>query len=138
MDPVTAAIVAAVTSGVVSGAAEVSKQGVVDAYKALKSLIGRKYGSAGKVMKAVRDFEGEPTFEPYIVVLERRVAEEGVDKDQTVVQAAEVLLKRLEEVQSGPRIVRIRQTVRGDQNAVVGAFGKAVVIAERSGGSEDD
>ena len=61
-----------------------------------------------------------------------------MDKDQTVVQAAEVLLKRLEEIQSGPHIARIRQTVRGDQNAVVGAFGKAVVRIERSGRSEDD
>jgi hypothetical protein len=46
VDPITAAIVAAISSGM----AEVGKEGVLDAYKALKSLLSRKFGSHSKVI----------------------------------------------------------------------------------------
>ena len=55
---------AALAAGVASGAGEVGKKVVVDAYGALKTAIKKKYGGESKIAQAVSAVEDEPEFKP--------------------------------------------------------------------------
>jgi hypothetical protein len=55
MDPITAAIVAALAAGLT----EVGKNAVMDTYTGLKSLLKKKFGEDSKVVKAKADQDPE-------------------------------------------------------------------------------
>ena len=49
MDPISAAIIAAVTAGLVKGAGDVGQKVLVDAYEGLKNLLVRRFGHRSEV-----------------------------------------------------------------------------------------
>ena len=110
MDPVTAAIVAAVTAG----AAKVATEVVPDLYNSLKALLKSKFGEQNAVSKAVDEVEADPESAGQKLVLEERVRKAGADKDADLVAAAKKLLEQLETQPGGARIV---QTATGNYNA---------------------
>src|SRR4051812_47096508 len=86
MDPVTLAIVTAVTAGVVSGAGDagkqvvadvygVGKQAIVDAYNKMKELIHRKFGNKSKLAQAIEYLETEPGLALNQQMVQHRVEE---------------------------------------------------------------
>jgi hypothetical protein len=87
MDPVTAAIIAAV--------AKVGEQVVLDAYSGLKHLISGRFGDSG-VSKRMDDLEAEPESKGRQIVLEEEIVKAGIDKDPAVLEAAEALRALLE------------------------------------------
>ncbi len=60
MDPITSAIVAALSAGAVSGLTDASKMAVTDAYQMLKGLLTRKFGASSKVVQAIDHLEAKP------------------------------------------------------------------------------
>lgn len=110
MDPVTAAIVAAVAAGAVKVATDV----VPDLYKGLKALLKRKFGEENAVSKAVDEVEAEPESAGQKILLEERVKKARADQDADIVAAAKKLLEQLEAQPGGAHIV---QTVTGNYNA---------------------
>ncbi len=81
MDPITLAVVAAVTAGV----AKVGEQAITDAYAALKELLKRKFGAESKVMKAAEEVEANPqsksrpaTLSEEVVVRSQRILHKQV------------------------------------------------------------
>jgi hypothetical protein len=46
MEPITTAIIAALTAGAASGLTEAAKKSISDAYSGLKTLIKKKFGGA--------------------------------------------------------------------------------------------
>jgi hypothetical protein len=60
MDPITAAIVAALTAGAVSAVTKVGQEVIADAYSELKELLVKKFGSKSKVIKAMKELEASP------------------------------------------------------------------------------
>ena len=101
MDPITGAIIAAVTAGVASGATEVGKKVIVDAYTTLKIAIEKKFGQDSKIAEAVATVEEEPGFEPNQQALAGRVEQEDADEDEELQQLAQELLRVLEETPQG-------------------------------------
>jgi internalin A len=101
MDPITGAIVAALAAGVASGAGEVGKKVVVDAYSALKAAIKKKYGTESKVAQAVTAVEEEPDFEPNQQALAGRVEQVDAAEDPELQELAQKLLEALEETSRG-------------------------------------
>jgi hypothetical protein len=101
MDPITGAIVAALAAGVASGAGEVGKKVVVDAYGALKAAIKKKYGAESKVAQAVAAVEDEPDFEPNQQALAGRVEQVDAADDPELQELAQKLLEALEETSRG-------------------------------------
>ena len=91
MDPITAAIVAALSSGM----AEVGKEGVLDAYKALKSLLSRKLGPHSQVVKAVDALEHNPSSQARTAVLQEEVAKAKADQDPDLRSAAYSLYQQV-------------------------------------------
>ena len=113
MDPITVAIVAALSAGAVSGATKVTEQAISDAYGKLKDLLGRKYGGKSKVVKAVKELETNPKSEARKAVLKEEVTAAKADKDKDLLKSAQALLKTIKAKPGGEQIV---QMAMGDQN----------------------
>ncbi|MBB5913119.1 hypothetical protein BJY24_001986 [Nocardia transvalensis] len=123
MDPnvVVAAIAAAVSAGATAGLTDTAKAAVADAYKVLKGVLARKYGSVDVVM-----VEAKPASLARQDVLEAELVEAGADGDdelrgaaeqvlrvvhQYVPQAAELVGVKLTRVKAGElKIARIKAT----------------------------
>jgi hypothetical protein len=121
MDPITAAMVAAIGAGVVSGATEVGKKVVVDAYDALKAALGQRFGVEGKIARAIADLEEEPDFAPNQEALAGRVAQAQAADDPQLRQLAQALLEALESTPEGKEAMSKYQIdATGAQIGVVG------------------
>lgn len=127
MDPVTLAIVAAVTAGITAGAGKVAEKAVLDAYEGLKGLIKKKFGGDSKVPKAIVDLEDDPDFEPYQEGLKQRIEVAKVHKDPEILKAAQVLLDLLQDKPAGAQAIQHVQNVYGDYSAAAGPYGTATV-----------
>ena len=114
MDPITLAIVAAVTAGVT----KVGEQAITDAYAGIKELLKRKFGSESKVVKAVEDVEANPDSKSRPATLSEEVRASKADQDAEIMKAAEILLAKLKDTAAGQTIVN--QTVTGNQNIFSG------------------
>jgi hypothetical protein len=130
MDPVTLAIVAAITAGVTAEGPKVVEKAILDAYEGLKSLIKGK-SSDQKVPKAIADVETEPEFKPYQEALKQRIETAQVNKDPEVLTAADTLLKLLKDKPTGAQAIQHVQTVYGDYSAAAGPYGTATVNVGR-------
>jgi hypothetical protein len=95
MDPITAAIVAALAAGVAKSASTVGESVLVDGYTALKALLKKKFGGESKLLKAVDDLEDKPDSEGRRLTLKEEVKEARVDDDLQIRQAAQALLDDL-------------------------------------------
>ena len=118
MDPITLAIIAAVTAGVTAGAGKVAENAIVDAYEGLKNLIKRKFGNDEKLPKAIKDVENEPDFKPYQEGLRQRIEASALAKDPETLKAAKSLLELLKNKPAGAEAIQNIQNVYGDYNAV--------------------
>ena len=124
MDPITIAIVAALTVGAASGVTEVAKDAIVDSYQALKGLIRRKFGGKGAVVQSLEVLEAKPD----AVGRQQTLSEEFIDarvvQDPEIAQAAQQLLDLVQKQPGGERHI---QQVTGNYNAVVQGRGNATV-----------
>jgi hypothetical protein len=91
VDPVTAAIVAAVATGLTSGVKKIGENVVTDAYNALKSALQRKFGSDKKLVKAIKAVEEKPDSEAKQRALEARMVKHHVEYDPELLRLAENL-----------------------------------------------
>jgi hypothetical protein len=93
MDPITAAIVAALPAL----AADLAKSSVKDAYAALKALIRRKWGNTSGVAKAVDDLETDPGSAHRAAVLSDQLASTRAVEDPDIMKALAALRAELKE-----------------------------------------
>jgi hypothetical protein len=125
MDPITAAIVAALAAGVVSGTTKVGEQVISDAYNQLKDLLKKKFGAKSKVVTAVKDLEANPRSSARKEVLKEEVAVAKADKDQELLQLAQSLIKNIKALPGGTQIV---QSAIGDQIVQIAGDGNVVTV----------
>ena len=125
MDPITAAIIAALTTGAVSGVTKVAEQTISDAYGKLKELLGKKFGAKSKVVKAVKDLEANPKSEARKAVVKEEVTAAKADKDADLLKAAQTLLKTIKAKPGGEQIV---QMAMRDQNIQIAGDGNVVTV----------
>jgi hypothetical protein len=119
MDPITTAIVAALTAGVVSGSTQVGQKVISDAYEALKALIKKKYGEKSEVVKAVENLEARPDSTGRKATLQEEVGAAKVDQDTEVIKASQALLERLKDYPGG-------------ENHIQTAIGSYIAQADRA------
>jgi hypothetical protein len=110
MDPITAAVVAAV--------AKLAEPAIRDGYEALKSLIGRKFGEESRLVAAVDALEAQPASSARRAVLEEEVAAAGAASDPEVLRTVEAVLELARAGSLGQQAVQ--QTVEGDRNVFSG------------------
>jgi len=125
MDPITTAILAAVSAGAIAGVTKVGEQAIVDAYVKLKELLGKKFGTKSKVVKAVKDLEANPKSAARKEVVKEEVATAKADQDKELLQAAQALIKNVKALPGGTQII---QTAIGDQNIQIAGDGNTVNV----------
>src|SRR5215831_6761666 len=102
MDPITTAIVSALSVGALSGLTETSKAAISDAYARLKTLLTKKFGGESEVVHAVDAVEAKPESAGRQATLQEEVATAKADQDQEVAQALLQLLQASEA--GGPHV----------------------------------
>src|SRR5579859_2692423 len=111
MDPITAAIVAAVSAGAIAGLTDMSKTALTDTYARLKALLTKKFGRESDVVQAVEQVEAKPASEARKATLAEEVAAVKADQDSELLQIAQALLQVL---QSSPEHAGHIQTATGN------------------------
>jgi tetratricopeptide (TPR) repeat protein len=124
MDPVTTAILAALSAGAIGGITEMSKTAITDTYQKLKGLLTNKFGPTSKVVRAVDALEEEHDSKGRQLTLQEQIAQVKADQDQELLQVAQSLLH---EVRSQPGGERSIQSIMGNYNAQV--YGNRLPIA---------
>jgi len=112
MDPLSL-IVTALLAGASAGMAEVTTEGVKDAYQALVSRLRRSFAGRAQAETALVEYEKNP--EVWETPLRHELARVGADKDEELVAAAQDLLARIdpEQAQAGRFNVQIDGNVQG-------------------------
>lgn len=119
-DPVTAAVLAAISAMALTGGNEVAKRAVGDAYEALKGLLKRKLGG-GEAVEAVEKLEKSPDSAGRKQIVSEELAAVKVDDDAELVAAAEQVMMKVRELEPGQR------------QHVMQAVGSYIAQADRGG-----
>jgi len=124
MDPITAAIVAALAAGAIAGTTEVGKNVLVEAYNALKARLKQKLGEQSRVVKSVEFLEESHDSEASKALVHEAVVAAKADQDQDLQQAAQAVLAQVRAQPGGAHYI---QNVTGDYNASAQGGGDATV-----------
>ncbi len=124
MDPITSAIVAAVSAGAIGGLTEVGKTVLTDAYGKLKALLVKKFGKESEVVQAVEQVEAKPASEARQATLAEEVAAVKADQESELLQVAQALLQVLP---SSPEHAQHLQTATGNYIAQADRASRASV-----------
>ncbi len=119
-DPVTAAVLAAISAMALTGGNEVAKRAVGDAYEALKGLLKRKLGG-GEAVEAVEKLEKSPDSAGRKQIVSEELAAAKVDDDAELVAAAEQVM------------IKVRELEPGQRQHVMQAVGSYIAQADRGG-----
>jgi len=137
MDPVTAAIIAALSAGATSGATDAAKKAIVDGYEGLKGLLKKKFGSNSKTADAVEKFQDTPDSPKRKESLAQELKAVNASTDPELLRAAESLLELIKAPPRGQQT--IQQLAQGTGIAqVVGSGTATVTISGEPGKRSDD
>lgn len=130
MDPITAAIVAALSAGALSGLTETSKTAITDAYQTLKGLLAKKFGSKSQVVQAVDHLEAKPESANRQGGLAEELIALQAERDNEILAAAKHLLTLAQPQQAvaGKYTIQnnapVQGQVIGDSNTITQQFGE--------------
>ena len=93
MDPITAAIIAALSAGAASGVTDVTKRAVVEGYESLKTLLKKRFGSYSRAADAIDKFEDTPDSPKRQETLAHEMKTVDAAGDPQLLQAAQALLE---------------------------------------------
>lgn len=96
MDPITAAIVAAISAGAVGGLTEMSKTILTETYSRLKDLLIKKLGKESEVVQAVEQVEAKPGSQARQALLAEEMAAAQADQDSELQEVARALQQALD------------------------------------------
>ena len=121
MDPITTAIVAAVSPGLSKGITDAGKKAVLDAYNGLKKIISSKFGRDSQVSKAIAELEAEPDSKGRQTILLEQVVATKADQDSKILEITQELIKALNTTEAGRKaIAKFQIDAKDVQVAVVG------------------
>ncbi len=116
MDPLTI-ILTALTAGAAAGGQAVVSNTIKDAYNGLKALIQRKFAGKPSAEVALTEHETDP--QTWAAPLKKALAQEQVDQDQAILQAAQQLI---DQIKAQP----------GGEQHIQNAIGSNIAQADRS------
>jgi hypothetical protein len=130
MDPITTAIVAALSAGAIGGLTETSKTAIVDAYNAFKAILIKKFGAKSDVVQAIDRLEAKPESVGRQETLQEELVTVNAEQDQEVLAAAKQVLALVHAQQAGLGKFTIQnnalvqgQTI-GDHHTITQHFGE--------------
>jgi hypothetical protein len=96
MDPITTAIITALSTGALSSLTEVSKTVITDAYTQIKALLASKFGTTSDVVHAVEQVEAKPDSAGRRAMLQEEITAVKADQDPDLLRTAQTLLHLLQ------------------------------------------
>ncbi|MCQ3976999.1 MAG: hypothetical protein DPW09_26515 [Anaerolineae bacterium] len=115
MDPFTSTIIGAIIGGIVSG---ITDKVAGETYQYLKTKLS-KLDKDGEMVKAIDNVEKEPNSESYIKALEKRIEAIEANKNPEVIETAQILLNRIENIY-GDKYVS--QTIQDNKGIITGPY----------------
>jgi hypothetical protein len=134
MDPVTTAIIAALSAGASSATTEVAKKAISDGYEGLKGLLQKKFGGDSDVVVAVEKLEGKPDSAGRQQVVAEELSATGADADAELLGAATTLLDQIKSQLGGTHI----QIAHGRNIAQADRGSTAIVTVAGWQGEKDE
>jgi hypothetical protein len=136
MDPVTTAIVAALSAGAASGATDAAKKAILEGYEGIKALLKKKFGDKADLTEAVDKLEANPTSEGRRVTLQEELKSANAASDPELLRTAQSLLELVKDLPQGQQ--HIQQVARGTGIAQAsGGSTSSVSISGRIGRKEE-
>ena len=129
MDPITTAIVAALSAGTISGLTEVSKTATTDAYNTLKALLIKKFGAKSEMAQAIDRLEANPELIGHQETLQEEIVTDNAEQDHEVLAAAKHVLALVHPQQAvvskftTQNIAPVQGQNIGDHNTIMQQFG---------------
>jgi len=121
MDPISTAIIAAVSAGVASGMTAVGKEAILDAYKGIKSAIKAKFGKDNNISKTITDLEADPKSKGRQLLLAEHIATVEANQDPDILKVAQKLTEALQSTETGRKaIAKLQIDARNVQLGVNG------------------
>ncbi|MCL6752885.1 hypothetical protein KBT16_18685 [Nostoc sp. CCCryo 231-06] len=103
MDPITTAIVTAVSTGL-------AKDIVVGSYNAFKSALKKKFGDKSDLVNAVEQLEKKPDSEARKAIVQEEVTTAKVNDNPDILKLAEDLLDKVKKQPGGQEMINQIQT----------------------------
>jgi hypothetical protein len=117
VEPITTAIVAAVTAGIT----DIGQKAFGVTCQGLKDPIKSKFGQDNKVSKAIAELEENPESKERQTILAESIVQEKADRDPELIHLAQQSVRALEETEQGRQAVAKYQIdARGAQIGVTG------------------
>ena len=124
MEPITAAIIAALTAGAASGLTEATKKAINDGYSGLKALISKKLAGKGDIIDAIGKLEAKPESPGRQQTLDEELKAANASADPELSAAAQSLLELIKAMPHGEQHIQnavgtgIAQADRGSTASV--------------------
>ncbi len=109
MDPVSLAIISALSAGAASGLTDTTKKAIVDGYEGLKALLKKKFGSNSEVADAIEKLQAKPNSSGRSQTLEEELKAVNADKELQLRSAADSLLQLIKALPQGAQHIQIAQ-----------------------------
>ena len=106
MEPITAAIIAALTAGAASGLTEAAKKAISDGYSGLKALINKKFGGKSDVTDAIEKLQAKPESPGRQQTLTEELKTANASADSELVSAAQSLLELIKSLPQGEQHIQ--------------------------------
>lgn len=120
MDPITLAIIAAISAGVTGGVTSVGKEAIVDAYHGIKNFLKARFGNDSDVVQAIDKLETKPDSKGQRQVVEEEVLAVKAHEDPVILKAAQEMIELIKAAPGGEKHI---------QNAI----GSYIAQADRGG-----
>lgn len=116
MDPITTAIVAALSAGAASAITDTTKTAITDGYNKLKGLLTKKFGANSDVVQAIAQLEAKPESANRKGMVQEEIAAVKIMQDDEILAAAKHLLTLVQPQQAGQGKITLHQdhaTIQG-------------------------
>jgi hypothetical protein len=107
MDPVTVAIIAALSAGATSGVTDAAKKTIVDGYEGLKGLLKKKFGSNSGVADAIDKLQATPDSPGRRETLAKELKAINAAAEPELLCAAQSLLELIKAMPQGERHIQV-------------------------------
>ncbi len=132
MDPVTTAIIAAVSCGAASGVNDAAKKAIGDSYEGIKAVIKRRFGSASDAADAMEKLEAKPDSQGRRETLAEELKSINAAADRELLSAAQSLLELIKSLPRGEQYVQVAHGI-GIAQADHGSSASVKILGSRGG-----
>lgn len=129
MDPITSAVVAALSAGAANGLTDTNKTAINDGYYALKDHLAKKCGAKSEVVQAITHLEANPASHGRQETLWEEITAAALEQDADVLAKAKHMLALVQLQQTGLGKFTIHNDAPvqgqniGDHNTITQHFG---------------